>query len=245
MSRQLILCIDDDSDVLECLEDYFSETRSEFLSTALPEGVTQFLRHHPDLVFINPDLKENRETALREISKGPKKPRILFLGDPHSSVSDGDEIRQSGWIQKPIDLAKLEQALMDGISFPASLRVLVVDDEVEVSGGIKEFLELRRLPRFEVDFALNGLEGFKKIDSFKPDIAILDIKMPVRSGHDLYREIQKRHPDLRTIILTATVAAEEVAEIRKSGSPAFVEKGGERSSFPELLRLIKKQWAFS
>ena len=148
-------------------------------------------------------------------------------------------------IPTPIDLGPFQKTVLASVRLPESLRVLVVDDEPEVCQGIKEFLEYRRSPAFEVDFALNGLEGFRKIEQWKPDLTILDIKMPVKSGLDLYRDISRKYHDLRIIILTAAVAADEIAELRKAGCPTFVEKGAQGSGFPEMLNLLKKQWIFS
>jgi len=151
-------------------------------------------------------------------------------------------------IDLPLPLAAegFESAVLAQIPCPPEIRVLVIDDEPELCSGIKEYLESKRgTPAFLVDCALNGLEAYAKMDVFRPDVCILDLKMPIKSGHDFFREAQKRFPGFRSIILTSSVGPDEIAEIRKSGYPPVVEKGSQRSTFHELAELIKKTCFFS
>ncbi len=243
--KQLILVIDDDPEALAFLEDYFGDTRSEVLAQDSQKDWRESFKLNPRFLFIDPAKLSVPSRQQVEKFLAADNRYVFVLGnsdDKNFSLADSSRVHI---LFKPLDLVAFEEGLFKALVFPDKLRVLVIDDEMEVCSGIKEFLEFRRAPAFEVDFALNGLEGFRKIESFKPDVTILDIKMPVKSGHDLYREVQKKYRDLRVIILTAAAGADEIEEIRKLGSPPFVEKGGQRSGFPGLLTLIKKQWAFS
>jgi CheY-like chemotaxis protein len=230
MARQTILAAVRSKDEVDFLEDYFSETRSQLIKLDAKTSLESALSKKPKIVIVESPLLSASERAGISHYLG---------GDGRIGLEIGTEIAV------PVDSGGLETALFKKINFPDTLRILVIDDEPEVCFGIRDFLELRRRPSFAVDYALNGLEGFGKIESMNPDVTILDIKMPVKSGYDLYREIHKKNRDRRIIILTAAVGPDEIAEIRKIGSPVFVDKGARRSSFPELLSLIKKEWAFS
>ncbi len=255
MSKHVIFALDDDKASLAFLEDYFSDTHSELLQVNLKDPkqgrkqeatqvISESFKRNPNILFVNlAALTVELRKAIESFFAGAGKK--IFLLDNHQETSPLNVSSKARPLDKPLDIVPFQERVFQAFSFPQKIVVLVIDDEPEVCRGIKEFLEYRRDPAFEVDFALNGLEGFKKIENKKPDIVILDIKMPVKSGHDFYREVQKRYHDLPIIILTAAVAAEEIAEIRKAGSPAFVEKGSQASAFPELLTLIKKQWLFS
>lgn len=227
------------------LEDYFSDTQSR-LVPAEPKELLNPIHSIPDFLFLDLSLapKESRE-SLVSLSRA-KKTRFFFLGASEDSIFSLQDFPEAARLTRPIEPAQFEQMLLRPAEFPPEVRVLVVDDEYEICAGMKEYLESGRCtPGFRVEHALNGLEAFHKMEQFHPDVTIMDLKMPVKSGHDFYREAQKRYPGFRAIVLTSSVGPDEIEEIRKSGTPPVVEKGSRRSSFPELVSLVKKTWIFS
>lgn len=80
-----------------------------------------------------------------------------------------------------------------------SFRVLVVDD-MRAKRFVKEQL-LKKLGH-QVQVAENGQLALEKLNSFKPDIVLSDITMPVMNGHELDRQIRKRK-DLKNVCLVA------------------------------------------
>ncbi len=83
------------------------------------------------------------------------------------------------------------------------------------------------------------------IEQDPPHCIILDIKMPVRTGVELYRDLSRSGFRIPTIIFIDSTAADDILEIRKWGAPVFIEKGGPSSSMPDMLALVKKLVAFS
>ncbi|WP_308633928.1 response regulator transcription factor [Paenibacillus silvisoli] len=68
-------------------------------------------------------------------------------------------------------------------------RILVIDDE----GAIRDLIELvLKRESFRVQTAENGGTGLDKLDSFKPDLVVLDVMLPDYSGYDLCREITNK-----------------------------------------------------
>lgn len=68
-------------------------------------------------------------------------------------------------------------------------KILVIDDEE----AIRDLMELvLRRENFRVQTAANGVLGLKELDSFKPDLVLLDLMLPDYSGYDLCKEIIKR-----------------------------------------------------
>ena len=131
------------------------------------------------------------------------------------------------------------------MEFPNPTKLLIVDDEPEIIEVIEDYFEVRKDPAFQVRTAFNGLEGFKLIEQDSPHCLILDIKMPVRTGVELYRDLVKSGRRIPTIIFIDSTAADDILEIRKWGAPVFVEKGGSSSAMPDMLALVKKLVAFS
>ena len=79
--------------------------------------------------------------------------------------------------------------------------LLVDDDEPDLTFSIKEELECAG---FNVDIFNDSMHS---LENFKPnfyDLAILDIVMPDMNGFDLYRELMKLDPEVKTCFLTAT-----------------------------------------
>lgn len=69
-------------------------------------------------------------------------------------------------------------------------RILVIDDEA----ALRDLIELvLRRENYEVQTAENGSAGLLALESFQPDLVVLDLMLPDCSGYDLCREITKRH----------------------------------------------------
>lgn len=229
----------------EFLEDYFLDTRTLVLPFETREDGLRRFSQDPAFLFLDPGLIPDKLRPLitRFFLQHPKL-TVFFLTDvSFREWADRPNVISLGL---PLTFESFDPVVLSQIQYPAEIRVLVIDDEPELCSGIKEYLESKRgTPSFLVDYALNGLEAYAKMEFFRPDVCILDLKMPVKSGHDFFREAQRRFPGFRSIILTSSVGPDEIAEIRKLGSPPVVEKGSQRSTFHELAELLKKTWSFS
>jgi len=234
------LAVDRDLRNFDFLADYFSDTRSECVTAAPEESLASFRKYRPGYVFA--DFKGESSRFVSEFLTGISGGPVRIFG---AHIPDCPESVPVIRLESPYDLKTFQPVVFSVLPFPEILKVLTIDDDRDICEGIQDFLSFRKGPSFRVESASNGLEGFRKIESFRPDVTILDIKMPVKNGIDLCREIRRKNPDLRMIVLTSTVSADEILELRKSGVPAFAEKGASGGTFPELLNLIKKQWLFS
>lgn len=108
------------------------------------------------------------------------------------------------------------------------ISVVLVDDHDLVRAGTRQYLE-RSNHVSVVGEADDGLVAQKVIENTRPDVALVDIKMPVQGGIDLARWIRKNHPDTKVIMLSAydddpyIIAALEVGAngyVLKNTSPA-------------------------
>lgn len=131
------------------------------------------------------------------------------------------------------------------LSLPEVIRLLVVDDEEEIFAMVRDYFEGRKTPVFEIEHALNGKEALTRIAQKKPDVILLDIKMPVMDGRKFYVQFKKQGLEIPVIVFFDSVSGEELSEIRRYGSPAVVEKGYQGSSLSALMVLVKKTVYFS
>ncbi len=100
--------------------------------------------------------------------------------------------------------------------------ILVVDDDSSVRIGLKKLLEMDN--EYTVLEASHGKEGLEVLRSKKVDLVILDLKMPIMSGEEMFEELKKRYPDLPVIILTGHGTIENAVDFIKEGAVDFLEK---------------------
>jgi PAS domain S-box-containing protein len=111
------------------------------------------------------------------------------------------------------------------------IKVLVIDDE----DGIREGSE-RILSRMGCDVygASRGEEGLEILKSRKPDIVLLDLKMPGMDGMEVMRRIHDADRDILVIIITGFATVETAIEAMKKGAYDFIPKPFE----PDPLRIV-------
>ena len=113
-------------------------------------------------------------------------------------------------------------------------RVLLADDHALVRQGLKAFLERQGLQ--VVGEASDGQEAVQMAKETQPDVAIVDISMPVLNGLDAARELQKSSPKTIVILLTKHDGDQYVMEALRTGVRGYVLK---IQVADDLLRAIK------
>jgi len=101
------------------------------------------------------------------------------------------------------------------------LKVLVIDDEPEIG---RLFSKILSEEGCEVFAAMNGNDGICKIKKRNPDLVILDLKLPQKSGIEVLREIRKFNHELRVVVLTAYETVESAVEAMKLGAHDYLSK---------------------
>ena len=103
------------------------------------------------------------------------------------------------------------------------LRILVADDHEIVRRGLVSLIKSH--PDWEVCAeADNGRQAVEKANQTKPDIAILDIGMPVLNGLEATRQILRERPKVRVLILTITDTDQAVQAVLDAGARGFLLK---------------------
>jgi DNA-binding response OmpR family regulator len=82
------------------------------------------------------------------------------------------------------------------------MRVLIADDEPNIVAAL-EFLLQRS--GFQVHIARNGDEALRQIEEHMPDLVVLDVMMPLRSGYDVCRRVREREDwqHIKIVMLSA------------------------------------------
>ncbi len=82
------------------------------------------------------------------------------------------------------------------------LRVLLVDDEIMIREGFKRLFDWEAHDCEVVGEAADGMEAIAKIDSLQPDIAIMDINIPIMNGLKVIQMSRLKHPDTAFVIVS-------------------------------------------
>jgi signal transduction histidine kinase len=113
-----------------------------------------------------------------------------------------------------------------------TLKVLVTDDEPGMRQGIQRTLEKykMKLPdveegiEFNIETAETGSEALDKISSFKPDLILLDYKLPDLTGLEILEKIDSNDGTMQTIMITAYASLDTAVSAIKSGAFDFLSK---------------------
>ncbi len=101
------------------------------------------------------------------------------------------------------------------------IKVLYVEDELFLGKIVKETLETRG---FEVIMESDGADVIRSFEDENPDICILDVMLPNKSGFELAEDIRKLNDDVPVIFLTAKTQTEDVVQGFKIGGNDYIRK---------------------
>jgi DNA-binding NarL/FixJ family response regulator len=102
-------------------------------------------------------------------------------------------------------------------------RVLVVDDHALLRTGVANIISAEPDLRVIAE-AANGLEAVEAFQQHRPDVTLLDLRMPVMEGVEAVRQIRARDPQAKVIVLTTYDADEDISRALKAGAKAYVLK---------------------
>jgi DNA-binding NarL/FixJ family response regulator len=117
----------------------------------------------------------------------------------------------------------------------AKLRIFLGDDHALLRSGLRKILQER--PDWEVIAeAGDGREAIRQLVDVRPDIAILDIGMPLLNGIEVTRQIVRRLPDMRVLILSMHANEAYIIQALKAGAKGYLLKD---SADTELIRAVE------
>ena len=116
------------------------------------------------------------------------------------------------------------------------LRVLLADDHDVVRQGLRALLERHGLD--VVAEASDGRTAVEQTTALRPDVAVLDVAMPVLNGVDAANEITRCLPATRVILLTALNDVQFVAGALRAGVRGFVTKGQDIEDLVQAIRQV-------
>src|SRR5882672_11047586 len=111
--------------------------------------------------------------------------------------------------------------LCDGASVPIKVRILVIDDEAAIRDSLRMILEYEH---YEFTGASNGQDGISQIQRDRPDLVLLDIKMPAMDGMEVLRKIKAVDETLPVVMISGHGTTATAVEAIRSGATDFLDK---------------------
>src|ERR671937_136134 len=118
-------------------------------------------------------------------------------------------------------------------------RILVVDDEM----GPRESLRMLLKPSYQVKTAESATAALQELPKTRPDLVILDIKMPDMDGLEALRHIKRADPSIEVVMITAYASLETVKLALSQGAFEYLIKPFSRQDLEDVVRraLLRRQ----
>lgn len=119
------------------------------------------------------------------------------------------------------------------------LRLILADDQALFREGLRTLLQL--VPDFEiVAEARNGQEAVEQASRLKPDVILMDLRMPGMGGVEATRQIHASQPATRVLVLSTFDADEEIADALGAGAVGYLLKDLPSEKLIEAVRLAAR-----
>ncbi len=241
MTKQLrIFVVDDDQDFAESLAEVL-EARGHRVALAFSgeEALEKFAEQDFDVTFMDVKMPGmSGVQSLLEIRKLKPDARVIMMTGfsvEHLLQQAVDE-GAVGVLHKPIErkalFSLLERAAPDGI-------ILVVDDDSDFVDSIVDVLAERGN---HVLVARNGEDALEKVEAEEVGLLILDLRLPVLNGLEVYLELKRRGRVVPTLIVTAYAKeeADAVQQLHSLKVDGFLSKPFAPENLLDVIDSIKR-----
>ncbi|NQZ24667.1 MAG: response regulator transcription factor [Colwellia sp.] len=117
------------------------------------------------------------------------------------------------------------------------MKVIIAEDQALIRGALTALLNLEADIEI-IGEAENGIEAGKLLDKFSADILLTDIEMPLMSGLELAQVTAKKHPNIKTVIITTFGRAGYIKRALTMGVKGFLLKDTPSAELAAALRKV-------
>lgn len=122
------------------------------------------------------------------------------------------------------------------------IRIILIDDQKLIRQGLKALLEID--PDIQVvGSASDGQSGIEQVEVLKPDIVLVDVRMPGMDGVTATRIICERFPNTKVIILSGYDDEEYLADALRSGAKGYLLKDTPAEELVNVIRAVHKGYS--
>ncbi|HEU5406502.1 MAG TPA: response regulator transcription factor [Nitrospira sp.] len=119
------------------------------------------------------------------------------------------------------------------------IRIMIVDDHPLVRAGICAIIGLQSDMHVVGEFD-SAQSAISAVEEKKPDVVLMDLRLPGMSGLEATRSLHKSYPSLRVIVLTTYEGDEDIHQALQAGAVAYIIKGMKHD---RLLQAIRRTYS--
>lgn len=117
------------------------------------------------------------------------------------------------------------------------MRVLIIDDHALFRVGLQGLLEQRGIE--VADAVASGIEGIQRVQELKPDIVLLDLRMPDMGGLEVLQKLREQESGIPVVMLTTSNEEADLIKSLRSGAQGYLLKDMEPDELVGALRDIE------
>ena len=212
--KPAVLIVDDESDVREVLRDLLSVDCNVLEAGNGFDALSEVMVADPPVDLVLADLKMPGMDGVELAQSLPEGlPFILISGYLHTPEygEKANTLGAAAVLEKPLGVTQLREAVQEALSISkgaekGAARILLIDDEETVRTPIRRMLEECG---YEVEEATDGQDGIDKYNARTPDIIVVDMFMPTKSGLEVIQEVLKGDPEAKIIAISGFGIREE------------------------------------
>jgi signal transduction histidine kinase/CheY-like chemotaxis protein len=200
-----ILVVDRDPEVADLIETYLVKRGYEVIKAhSASEALDKAIREHPLVITLDVILDSGDGFELLQALKDQPETASIPVVVLSIVCDEGKSCRlgAADYLEKPIDQTRLLRIIDSFVGSAKSPVALVVDDDRNIARVLTQMLRRRG---FAVAAAFNGLEAIAAIEKRKPDVMLLDLKMPEMDGYQVIKKVKttEEWKDIPIIVMTA------------------------------------------
>jgi DNA-binding NarL/FixJ family response regulator len=244
-----VLLVDDEPDFVAGVQSELQAKGWQVLTADNKSQGEEVARHEkPDLVILGTIVPRGDAFRLHQwLKQSPdfkEVPLIVVDAPPEKRLvkgwrtDEGLKLEAEQYLTKPVESASiLDWASKFLDKTLRKIKVLVVDDHAVVREGICALLKLQKDMEV-VGEAIDGRDAIEKVQHLIPNVAVMDIVMPVMSGLEATKRITEEWPETKILILTQYDEEENMFVAKQVGAYGFVAKNAASSHLLTGVRTV-------
>ena len=121
----------------------------------------------------------------------------------------------------------------------AEIRILIVDDHEMVRNGLSVMMQ-REEDFTVVGEAQNGKEAVEMVSELRPDVVLMDLRMPEMDGVEAMRQIRAKQDDVKFLVLTTYDTDEYIFDAIQAGAKGYLLKDASREELFRAVRTVNR-----
>lgn len=123
------------------------------------------------------------------------------------------------------------------------IKIIITDDHWLFRQGVRKSLEGKQDLEIIAE-AENGLDLLEKLEHYKPDMIILNLKMPVMNGFETLPKLKQKYPGIKVIMLTMYEGPQFIRHAIELGANAYFLKSAQPDEIYAGIKYLQKNWLY-